>query len=895
MTITYEEVVRRQFEERRRRRAEEARLRAERQRRRVLSNLTAAQGVDPDREARLRHLSAEAGVPLLIAREQENAITALVQAQRANIGYPSLLAGQLEDPRFANLAHDDLEPLSALEEVIGSVASVPQSLAAALLRDIVGRSISGTGHGIASASVLLENWLGDGVEPGEDGTSGTPAGVLIDIGEFFENVGDYVDIDPSQQNFFTQTVGAVGQITGQVLTAYVNRPVAVLSLFGQGADIQAEQLESVGIDANTPEGALAILAGGGVTGLTELVQLNHLMRALPSEGRRAIGAAVARYLGAAVREAAQEGAEAVLQDTITHLTSGGNYEIGQGILREMAVAGTAGGIARILIERLLPGRTRRRSDAQDTQRFLETLDQGARDSRLRHRSPEDFEAFVNAAGQTGTSTLFIDAETFARLHREAGVDPFTAAEQMAGVGRSALDAAIAARGDLAIPVGAWSRHIAGEPISDSLKPHVRRRPDEVSAAELATTDLQTEVRRQAEDLRRRADEGHTIEEGVRRVLADDISPVAEEHRAQWATGAERYLMEGRGPSADLRPVFERFKAWLFDIYKHLDRTAQPVPPEVREVMDRLLATDAQIAGTARGRHAGAGRHPQPAAERERTNQEQTGASARGPGVGPRNRPAVARLSTSDQPSQEALPIGRPPGPDPAASPPAGAAAPPSLMEWRARLYAQGITDRDLELARTEGNTVEQVVARERLRAAFTAAYGTRIPVDGSLNMDQPLEVIAFSSGQVVEQRRRVGGPLGEWYDFDGGQSASQLGISPLARETVQVRVGDGVGLQGIGASGRDNWTISDRVAFGYGGGGRQVIVPRDFVSGFTVDPGTPPVNWRQDPDVISGAVRARTRLLPGWEDSINRNPQWPDAEKRDLIHYLATGDVIDTR
>ena len=136
------------------------------------------------------------------------------------------------------------------------------------------------------------------------------------------------------------------------------------------------------------------------------------------------------------------------------------------------------------------------------------------------------------------------------------------------------------------------------------------------------------------------------------------------------------------------------------------------------------------------------------------------------------------------------------------------------MDWRARLYAQGITDRDLELARTDGNTDEQRDARERLRAAFNAAYGTRIPVDGSLDMDQPLEVIAFSSGRVAEQRRRVSGPLGEWYDFDGGQSASQLGISPLARETVQVWVGDGVGLQGIGVSGEDSWTISDRVAFG---------------------------------------------------------------------------------
>lgn len=62
----------------------------------------------------------------------------------------------------------------------------------------------------------------------------------------------------------------------------------------------------------------------------------------------------------------------------------------------------------------------------------------------------------------------------------------------------------------------------------------------------------------------------------------------------WARSGERYLMEGKAPSSALTRLFETFRSWLIGIYKTVDRLRAPITPEIREVFDRLLATDEEI-------------------------------------------------------------------------------------------------------------------------------------------------------------------------------------------------------------------------------------------------------------------------------------------------------------
>jgi len=62
----------------------------------------------------------------------------------------------------------------------------------------------------------------------------------------------------------------------------------------------------------------------------------------------------------------------------------------------------------------------------------------------------------------------------------------------------------------------------------------------------------------------------------------------------FARGYERYTMEGRAPSAELRNVFRQFAKWLKDIYNTVRALKAPITPEIRQVFDRMLATDAAI-------------------------------------------------------------------------------------------------------------------------------------------------------------------------------------------------------------------------------------------------------------------------------------------------------------
>ncbi len=75
----------------------------------------------------------------------------------------------------------------------------------------------------------------------------------------------------------------------------------------------------------------------------------------------------------------------------------------------------------------------------------------------------------------------------------------------------------------------------------------------------------------------------------------------EEQRAsheKMAEAFEAYLFEGKAPSLDLQPIFQRFRAWLTNVYRNLSKylsdAGETLTPEVRAVFDSMLATADQI-------------------------------------------------------------------------------------------------------------------------------------------------------------------------------------------------------------------------------------------------------------------------------------------------------------
>ena len=76
--------------------------------------------------------------------------------------------------------------------------------------------------------------------------------------------------------------------------------------------------------------------------------------------------------------------------------------------------------------------------------------------------------------------------------------------------------------------------------------------------------------------------------------AAPTGPFAVEQHEQFARGFEAYLAEGKSPNPEIQGAFSRFKRWIIAIYKDLVRLNVELTPEIRGVMDRIVATDEQI-------------------------------------------------------------------------------------------------------------------------------------------------------------------------------------------------------------------------------------------------------------------------------------------------------------
>jgi len=63
-----------------------------------------------------------------------------------------------------------------------------------------------------------------------------------------------------------------------------------------------------------------------------------------------------------------------------------------------------------------------------------------------------------------------------------------------------------------------------------------------------------------------------------------------------AEAFETYIMEDKAPTRELRPVFKRFAKWLKAVYAAISRNKNAVPltDEVREVFDRMLASEEDV-------------------------------------------------------------------------------------------------------------------------------------------------------------------------------------------------------------------------------------------------------------------------------------------------------------
>ncbi|WP_051693760.1 ATP-binding cassette domain-containing protein [Desulfohalovibrio reitneri] len=73
-----------------------------------------------------------------------------------------------------------------------------------------------------------------------------------------------------------------------------------------------------------------------------------------------------------------------------------------------------------------------------------------------------------------------------------------------------------------------------------------------------------------------------------------------EQEEAWARAGEAYLREGRPPSEGLRGAFRMMRKWLVQIYRTIMHLDVKLTPEIREVFDRMLATEEEIQAAKEG-------------------------------------------------------------------------------------------------------------------------------------------------------------------------------------------------------------------------------------------------------------------------------------------------------
>jgi hypothetical protein len=76
--------------------------------------------------------------------------------------------------------------------------------------------------------------------------------------------------------------------------------------------------------------------------------------------------------------------------------------------------------------------------------------------------------------------------------------------------------------------------------------------------------------------------------------AERPDAITTEQHEKWAQGFEQYLASGEAPTEQLRSAFQKFKDWLVAIYKSITAIGEPIPPEIRAVFDRMVATPEQL-------------------------------------------------------------------------------------------------------------------------------------------------------------------------------------------------------------------------------------------------------------------------------------------------------------
>lgn len=540
---------------------------------------------NPDQMAQVQKLANDSNLPVEVVQRN---IARMVRDRRVSdlketARLSPILSKQLSDPNFAALAYDDTEKLSGLESVITKPFDYARALGEAAIGTTAGMGLSGVGELYGIGTRKLEGLL-DQILPNSAMSFlrtpvpwyASPESILKRSGSDLKAFGEVIGPDPSRRSFDVEVVGAIGQLGSQIALTLVNPGLSVTTMLGQGADIMAETVD--GDDASQAQKDAAIVAGAGITALTERTGIDLILNKLPPKIRNRTLRYIANAAMGGGIEAAQEVAEGLMHDLARRFLTNEDAPILEGVLEEASVAGVAGAIVRAALTK------RSYTRAAQQERFFQALGDDTKASKLRERLPEQFNQYIqNLTKESQVKEIYIPSDQFNTYFQSKNENP---AQKAAEFGATNYMEAVAAGTDIVIPLSEFTTKVAPTDDLQGLFADLRLEPDGLTAREFEQYKAEEEAKVQEIMASAQREAGET--------QAPIFQTISEEMRQQMlATGYDQVAAEAYG-TAYARAIMGLAERGGVDAKTLHDQYSLNVRRPLPEVLTRDRRSDAQI-------------------------------------------------------------------------------------------------------------------------------------------------------------------------------------------------------------------------------------------------------------------------------------------------------------
>jgi len=371
-----------------------------------------ASGTNPDAYAKAVKTGEALGIPPASAAADPSFEFQLNLGKRIEaLQKAPKTAAFLADPDVAKVAHDDVLHMAGIEDMMVQgpddykgvdLAQKPADYGRSVAAQVpgsIGSLLAGGGEIVdAGANALDRGLRGAGQTILADALSHKfegpwwldPVQILKRPGGVMKDVAEWVKPDKDRRGLDTDIAEGVGQFATLIALLAVAPPLGVATMLAQGADQQAERADKAGASPN--DKATAVIAGAGITAITEKYGIEALLNKVPQAVKGGVMKALADITVAGGKEAAQEVVEGVLQNLTALALYEPNAKIFEGWERDAEAAFGSAAIVRAVLQAVVKGKSIRNQTSQANQaeadgRFMDRLAQGAIDSKLAGRRP----------------------------------------------------------------------------------------------------------------------------------------------------------------------------------------------------------------------------------------------------------------------------------------------------------------------------------------------------------------------------------------------------------------------------------------------------------------------------------------------------------------------------